>query len=74
MNEEDDWSLKGRGNKTWQTDNPTIEWLTYKDSDIETLRKKLLEDISKLAGKYGIECNSDVIFNIINKRFGEFYE
>jgi len=59
-----DWSLKGKGIKTWDTKNPKDEWLTYKDKDIETLRKKLIEDIKK-------DCIEwHYIVDIINRRFG----
>jgi len=76
----DDWTLKGKSFKMvyWDFNNePDDDGYTkqetdnaFKSEDIEILRKKLIEDISKLSGKYGIEYISDVIIEIIDKRFG----
>jgi len=61
----DDWNLKDKKVTTWATNNVNDTWYTYKDTDIETLRKKLIEDIKNLVQRdiYSIE-------KIINKRFG----
>ncbi|MBE3093610.1 MAG: hypothetical protein IMZ52_01160 [Actinobacteria bacterium] len=65
----DDWSLK---DKKWMIDGE----LLYPEKYIETLRKKLIEDIEKdgnyTDGQYNdwIETPKKNVVEIINKRFG----
>ena len=65
-----DWSLKGRRvDKLKDTLEPhfQINKGIYADTTIETLRKKLIEDIEKVTSDEGMA----VIERIINKRFGQ---
>lgn len=69
----DDWSLKDKKVTTWETNNVNDMWYTYKDTDIETLRKKLIDDIEQICRdeKYEELGHMDYsLKRIINKRFG----
>ena len=72
----DDWNLKDKKVTTWATNNVNDTWYTYKDTDIETLRKKLIDDFKEIAQGESPDnvvwvetllCN---IIDMINERFG----
>jgi len=67
----DDWSLKGKDRfyKEWDKDGFLKEENhAFPYENIETLRKKLIEDVLETLGSGG-RISYDVI-QIINKRFG----
>jgi len=65
----DDWSLKNKRNKIYSL---STEPQFYQSSDIEILRKKLIEDMEELDEQtHDREYNwKDDVIRIINRRFG----
>ena len=72
----DNWSLKDKGIKTWESGNTKDTWISYNEKDIETLRQKLIDDFRNIAED---EDKDDVVYvetllceiiQMINKRFG----
>jgi len=74
-NEEETWSLKDKGIDTWTNGKKKEKhWKTYKNSDIEILRQKLIEDLETLQDEMMNHLNTDdykcAFIKKLKQRFG----
>jgi hypothetical protein len=69
---EAEWSLKGKGGYlSGYNDKGHFSESVYKSEDIETLRQKLIEDVTAMREDLFTGRNwKTVVLSIINKRFG----
>ena len=68
----EEWSLKGKENKTYIYREVKDEEIYYTPEDIETLREKLICDVQDLfSNSDWIQDFAEEVEDIINKRFGK---